>query len=92
MTTRIPEETRQSLSRPIQLEELKAALKLTASGKSPGSDGVVVEFFKLYWNLVKEDYLQMIKSSLVNGRFPPSMIAGVLTQSCFFTREDHGKS
>ena len=35
--------------------------------KSPGSDGITVEFYKLYWNGVKEFYINSINHSFHTG-------------------------
>ena len=35
--------------------------------KSPGSDGITVEFYKLFWNDVKEFYINSINYSFQTG-------------------------
>ena len=44
--------------------ECISALKNMNNQKSPGSDGITVEFYKLFWNDVKEFYINSIKPLL----------------------------
>ena len=43
------------------------ALKNMKNQKSPGSDGITVEFYKLFWNDVKEFYINSINYSFQTG-------------------------
>lgn len=61
------------------MHELETVLNQSTPGKSPGRDGVLVEFLKIYWTLIKEDYLSMIRLAVDNGHFPPRVNVGVLT-------------
>ena len=53
-----------SLYAPITLEELDGAVEVMAKGKALGPNGVVMEFFKVYWELIKFDYLKMIEGAI----------------------------
>ena len=35
--------------------------------KSPGSDGITVEFYKIFWNNIKEVYVNSINYSFQTG-------------------------
>lgn len=63
------------LKAPVELQD---ALTQMAAGKSPGKDGVIMEFHKLYWPLIGEDYLKMIREAISSNRLPPDMNCGVL--------------
>ena len=39
------------------------ALKSMKNKKSPGIDGIIVEFYKLFWNNIKEFYVNSINYS-----------------------------
>ena len=41
-------------------EELKEAIFQMLCGKSPGIDGIPVEFYQEFWELIKEHYLNFI--------------------------------
>lgn len=69
----------QSLSTPISLDELGLALKDMDSGKAPGPDGVITEFFKHYWDLIKVDYFLMITVAVEQQRLPPGVTRGLIS-------------
>jgi hypothetical protein len=78
MPDKTPESQKARLKAPMQLSELYAALMEMRTGKSLGPDGIVLEFYRKFWDLLGEDYLQMINSSLQSGRFPPGVTQGML--------------
>ena len=47
--------------------ELATALKDMKNQKSPGSDGLTTEFYKLFWNDIKQFYINSINYSYQNG-------------------------
>ena len=47
--------------------ELATALKDMKNKKSPGSDGLTTEFYKLFWNNIKQFYINSINYSYQNG-------------------------
>lgn len=50
-----------------------------ALGKTPGIDGLQVEFFKAFWSVVGEDLLEVFNDSFTNGHLPLSCRRAVLT-------------
>lgn len=50
------------------IEEIKAALKSLGKGKAPGPDGFTIEFFQMYWDLVKVDFQRLFEQFFENGR------------------------
>jgi hypothetical protein len=57
-----------SLEEEVSEPELKESLFSMRNGKIPGPDGVTVEFFKAFYDLLKEDLLLMIRESQKEGR------------------------
>ena len=49
---RLNNQERESLEGEIHLKEASAALKNMKNGKSPGTDGMTVEFFKFFWKQI----------------------------------------
>ena len=45
---------RKKLDDPLTLEPIEKALWSLANGKSPGPDGITVEFYKTFWYLIKK--------------------------------------
>lgn len=72
-------ESNGDLSGELRLEELKKALQSMALGKTPGIDGLQVEFFKAFWSVVGEDLLEVFNDSFTNGHLPLSCRRAVLT-------------
>ena len=49
-------------------QECAAALKEMKNQKSPGSDGLTTEFYKIFWNNIKQFYISSINFSYQNGK------------------------
>jgi hypothetical protein len=50
--------------------ELGQAINYIYSGKSPGLDGFMVEFFKSFYEFLKDDVLEMVKELFDNTGIP----------------------
>ena len=48
-------------------EECKIALKEMKNNKSPGSDGITTEFYKIFWNDIKKFYINSLNHSYQCG-------------------------
>ena len=55
------------------------ALKNMKNQKSPGSDGITVEFYKLFWNDVKEFYINSINYSFQTGSLTDLQKQSIIT-------------
>ena len=53
-------EARQSCEGEITYTECTAAIKKFSNNKSPGSDGLPIEFYKHFWPVIGQDYVEMI--------------------------------
>lgn len=51
---------RQALSKSISMVKLDVSLEGLDTDRYLGVDGIVTEFYKQYWKLIKKDYLAMI--------------------------------
>ena len=63
----LPMQEQNALSAPITQEELYKALQDMFNFKVPGSDGFTVEFFKAYWEDIKDYYFAALEDSLSKG-------------------------
>lgn len=63
---------------PITISEVKEAILHLKSNKSPGSDGITAEFYKLYSELVSPFLLQVFIEGLNCSELPVSMKQGVI--------------
>ena len=59
--------------------ECKIALKTMKNQKSPGSDGLTVEFYKIFWNNIKQFYIKSINYSFKNGSLTELQKQGIIT-------------
>ena len=66
----------------ITLEELHSALKASARGKKPGSDGLPYEFLLQFWDLLGPELLAVLQACFQaqhTASLPTSMTQGVIT-------------
>lgn len=61
------------------MDELFVALKQMDKGHSLDLDGVIVKFFIYYWDLISNEYIAMLQTSIIKGRFPQGMTFGLIT-------------
>ena len=55
---------------PVSSNEAHAALLGIAKGKSPGSDGLPMEFYVAFWKLLSGDLVDVFNASLETGLLP----------------------
>ena len=65
--TKLTEDQKDQLDALITEEEIKTAIFQMLSGKSPGIDGVPVEFYKEYWEDIKGLYMAYIRQVQFDG-------------------------
>ena len=63
---KLSDNSKQNLEREISLDEIAKAIKKMANNKSPGEDGIIIEFYKIFWNLIGEDLHEVILHGLDN--------------------------
>ena len=60
----LSESSKAHLDSIITKEEILKALKKMSNNKSPGEDGIPVEFYKLNWNMISDDLLEVYRTGL----------------------------
>ena len=76
---KLSEEQKQSCEGEISLEEIKLILDSFQNNKSPGSDGIPIEFYKTCWNLISDSFLECTKESFKYGEMSCSQRKAVIT-------------
>ena len=65
----------------LTITEVEAALKLMKPNKTPGNDGISVEFYKHFWHIIKHTVFDSFNHSLENGILSNSQRQGVISLS-----------
>jgi hypothetical protein len=76
---RLTEGMKACLRAPIAMHEIEDALKSMKSGNSPGPNGILAEFYKIYWELIGDDYLNMISLAIQAGWLPTGVTKGLIS-------------
>ncbi|KAJ1125470.1 hypothetical protein NDU88_003902 [Pleurodeles waltl] len=69
---------REVLNAPLTLEDLHLAVKSFKSGKTPGSDGLPIEFYTSLWDLVGPDLLELYEEMEQEGVMPHTLREGMI--------------
>ena len=64
---KLTEDEKNSIKGPVSEYECASALKAMQNNKSPGSDGITTEFYKLFWSDIKSYYVKSLNYSFENG-------------------------
>lgn len=68
----------EELIKPLTIEELFNAIKHMPGGKVLGHDGIPIEFFKMCWRVIGEDFHKTINMALEKGEFHQGMTKGLI--------------
>ena len=86
ITKKISPDSKAKCDSPISLKELTQALKGMPNGKSPGTDGLTVEFYKRFWDILGEDLLLSLQSGLEEKLLSESQRSAIIT--CLYKKGD----
>ena len=75
----LSETSKNNLDSDIQISEIISSIKKMPNGKSPGSDGLPVEFYKIFWNDIGNDYFEVIQSGLDNEELSYTQYLAVIS-------------
>lgn len=71
-------EAKASVGCPITKTELQKAMKDMATGKSPGPDGIILNFYITFWEIIGDYYWHMVTTSIAKGQLPMSVTKGMI--------------
>ncbi|KAJ3581572.1 hypothetical protein NHX12_016498, partial [Muraenolepis orangiensis] len=77
----VSEEANSQLEGPLTIQELQTALQGMQGRRAPGIDGLSVEFYKAYWDVLSHDLLDVFNESLASGSMPVSRRRAALATS-----------
>ncbi len=75
----ISEVTKRSLDMDITVEEITAAIDSLTAGRTPGPDGLNVDFYKKFKRKLSRPILDMFKESFANDMLPESLRHALIT-------------
>ena len=75
----ISDDSKSKCKEPFHEHELLKALKMMKNGKSPGTDGLIAEFYKFFWTDLKCILLASLNYGLRTGRLSLEQRRGILT-------------
>ena len=78
----IDDEAKLLCESPIRVEECSKAISQMQNNKSPGHDGLPVEFYKSYFHIFGQAFVDMINSSIEAGNLPKYMSHGLISLIC----------
>jgi hypothetical protein len=78
--TKLEENVANKLEAPLTKQELEKADKAMNKGKSPGEDGIVIEFYQNFWNTISADFTELIQEMFITDSLATSQKRGLITQ------------
>ena len=75
----LDEEEKLNLEADITMEEVSQALKGMKHGSAPGSDGLPVEFYKVFWQNLRDPLMKCYMYSFEQSELAPSERLGVIS-------------
>ena len=76
---KLNEEKAETLEGPITYEEAAKALKLMKNDKSPGTDGMTVNFFKFFWKDLGFFIIRSLNEGFESGKMSITQREGIIT-------------
>ena len=62
----LSQKNKENLEREINKNEIFKAIKKMPGNKSPGQDGIIIEFYRLFWDVIGDDLLEVYLNGLNN--------------------------
>jgi hypothetical protein len=59
---------KETLDKDINLNEISKVIKILKPNKSPGEDGIISEFYQLFWQDIKNEFFEVIENFEAFGR------------------------
>jgi hypothetical protein len=66
------------LENPITERELYVAIRKGISNKAPGIDGLGIEFYKMNWNTIGSELLELVNFMFIQQKMTPLQKHGII--------------
>ena len=77
---RVPKELREQQDKPIELGNLQEAIKSMKNNRTPGYDGIPVDFYKVFWADLKTPFLAMVQQVFLEEKLYDTARLGILNK------------
>ena len=74
----VPDNIREQQDTQITMSDLEAAIKTMNNNKTPGMDGIPVDFYKIFWSDIKQTFQEMMLESYQRHQLHETAREGVL--------------
>ena len=74
----VPENIKEVQEQNLTLKDIEEAIKGMNNNKTPGKDGIPVDFYKVFWSRLKEPFISMMEECYQNMYLHTSARQGVL--------------
>ena len=75
----INDEDKETLDNNISIDEIAQAVKDLPNSKSPGSDGLPIDFYKIFWAKIKIIAYESINYAITEGKMSNDQRSGILS-------------
>ena len=79
LSSKLPDEARLSCEGLLSVQEVHTALVGLSRGRSPGSDGLPMEFYLTFWDTIGPDLTDVLNDSWETGQLSPSQRTALIT-------------
>ena len=76
---RLTEDEMNRCEEPLTVDEFLKALKQMKNGSAPGSDGITIEFIKMFWNRIKVYITRSFHRAVETGSLSTTQRNGIIT-------------
>ena len=79
LINKLDEEQKQACEGEIRIQEVKEVLKSMKNGKTPGIDGLPIEFYKCFWVRIGHFLLRSLNEAFYKGELSVTQKRGIIT-------------
>ena len=75
---KVPDKVKEVQEQQLTIKDLEQAIKLMSNNKTPGEDGIPIDFYKVFWRLLKDIFYEMMLEIFLRGKMHSSSRRGIL--------------
>ena len=75
---KVPSEIKAQQELSLESQDIEEALKGMSNNKTPGQDGIPVDFYKVFWKWLKQPYMEMVSLGYTEEKLHTSARQGIL--------------